>query len=1113
MRLPVPVARRSFEVNVLPSHSDSTSSSGVTTTSYFARSSSEDTTGKSPFDDNEDQGFSSEDDTGIFYTESDSMRRLSSSDIYDSILGPRLQFAPRSQSQLEMSDDFGERGSMQEDTDDFSMMMQDFNNDDSLNLKFSKHRSSIPEPLRGPLLSNDNGDTQDFSKPSEGAGTSTYTSQMSEHSGLVTDEDTDMDITSPIGVGIHALAQEEPPKTFAQDEDNTEIFSDGGTTMEMTLPIGHGIVQISGESTSANSESHASLDWQGMNSGVNGVTGSSSSPPTHSAGLTHEFQKENATYSTRPHDDEPQQPPSTPPRRVSLLREGASLPSTPRRSLGTPGKFTSKTHAQLNVFLDNVERQLKSVESCAPAPPIYRVSHVSPETSNLTKRIARYSIGTTFSAPESIQDRLASMQDTNPDDNTMDFDQAFLSQQIPHEDSIFDERITLAGASQLSTQPSQLTQPSQPSQSSDLFQQSQSLPVTRPFMGSNITTERRVVDATQDDNVESTADESFGELPPITLNKFLGLIGISFLEFSVTSRRRTLPPKPVVADSSMDDILTQMTCLLAEVESYKNGCGMLKSFVEDSRKMTAEVEQQVNDENPDFIREYREGDGVFKEFVKERLKLLRAHCRLETFESFHYWRDDLYVYQQETLEYHKAKLGEDTSTVRKIGKSVSQLSEHVTKRHAELKRQLEEFRQRKSSFAQYDKDRMASLAEDIEEQGSQLEQFRTIVVNKRKEQAEIAAKEEQTRLIEQGFVERIAVAEKTIEEHSFAKPEDIVKSKNALSALQAIHGWEQLGQSSLPMSVTSATALQNGATKLEFVHDRSLKASIDMSKVGKVDSNNTDNPAIQLSLLEDEGLTFGLSLAEGPKMSIRGTAPKALVSLKEYAGLLKDFSSMIASKYSTNVGISKILYDINLYWTKVKSIYRQVEQVRARHTVDLVAGSAENLKELEANNNNNNNGNNNSSNNDGVTNNQNGRRPTTAPIVLLDIRVLFLFSAFGSSWKKKTTTTKKKKISKSTRQQNRGHHQGQDDGDGHMTDEENESHEPAEPFKFYIWFTFTLDDLMNFPAPNSLTWRLEVVYGNISRNQIAEAVAPCIKKGGYNMLREACKNINGLKKQ
>lgn len=428
------ILRRSFEVSVYPGHSDSTGSSGIAT-SLFVRDSSEDTGGKSPFDDDVDQGSSSEDDEGNFYPSANLMKRSSGVGIYqgdnDDILGPQLQLGTQSQSQTDYADLFGDRESMHDDTEDYSISGNDFKDPgDSLILNFRKHRSSLPGRSVS-MLNND--DTADYSSIGQrrSDGTKSTVGIMSEHSGLITDEDTDMDITSPIGAGIHALAQEQPPAAFAQDEDNTDLFSEGGTTMDMTMPIGSGIVEVNKAVASEDIPS----EWR-RNSGTPPATNSRPIPTTssnveHPSDNTnnHPTNTTNDTHTGGATNSTDQQPPSTPSRRISILR-GGSPSSTPRRGLGTPGKFTPRTHARYNIFPEVIENQLKNVEASSTTP-VFRTSHVSPETSNLAKRIARYSIG--FTAPDRFQDKIASTQDTNQDDDTMDLDQAFSGSQFSNE--------------------------------------------------------------------------------------------------------------------------------------------------------------------------------------------------------------------------------------------------------------------------------------------------------------------------------------------------------------------------------------------------------------------------------------------------------------------------------------------------------------------------------------------------------------------------------------------------------------------------------------------------------------------------------------------------------
>lgn len=149
---------------------------------------------------------------------------------------------------------------------------------------------------------------------------------------------------------------------------------------------------------------------------------------------------------------------------------------------------------------------------------------------------------------------------------------------------------------------------------------------------------------------------------------------------------------------------------------------------------------------------------------------------------------------------------------------------------------------------------------------------------------------------------------------------------------------------------------------------------------------------------------------------------------------------MIAAKYKPGTAINKILRDISQFWSKVCLIRNEVELARAHHVVDLVAGSEENQRELESN---------------GVSKQKQQRVAGSTPVVLLDIRVRFT-GPFALTRRSVRRNSERNSDDRST---NGG--------------------AVSEPVKFYLWFTFTLNDILNFPGPDSFAWRIEFVYGDI----------------------------------
>ncbi|KAF9348452.1 hypothetical protein BGX26_000154 [Mortierella sp. AD094] len=1089
---------RSFEVNIYSGHSDSTGSSGAGTP-FFLPSSDLDI-GKTPFDDGDvDNGSSSEDDSN-FFPDANLMKRSSGVGLYqedqDSILGPRIDLAQAGDGRLSQRSE-----NLDDGTQEYSM-----------EFRFLKHRSSIPERLPTPPPQQYDGDqefTNDFldsqqyhadqiDSLSKGLPTSISGGDISnDHSDIgkpiplvahndlsnnilsigddmdlsiaealgkddrsILDEDTDMDITAPIGIGIQQISQELPPTAFHHAEDHTALFSDLGTPMDITQPFGVGILEANDESVAAESAPGtsafrgASLPSTPVRSTRDSIVLNNSNDKTVEHQTQGRTQKETGDYSQADHS-QPEQAtaPSTPPRRSSY----------PRRSLGTPGRFTPSVKARPNIFPEVLEKQLQTLESTIQTEPVFRASHVSPETSSLAKRIYRYSVGVSFRRASNFENKLEEDRDDTMDltplDKRRSSTQNFSNDIFNDNQSHADEDMTEVNGND--------------DQTEEIYRNDAA---------------EAAPESHETAHDEGGDDDSFTELPPITLSKFLSLVGITFLDhLNASTRRRTIPHRTNEADPSTEtyrsaDLVKAMAVSMQELHSYREACRLLKQSIDTSRAFADEQEKKVGKKNPEYFREFRESNSDTKDFMKDRLKMIKVHSKLETNAAFSSWKTDVLKVEQETLEQHLVELKKDITNLGSIASTLVKEKAKVLPRRDELKRQLNQATERQRSYELCDKEQLASLAEAAEEQGAQIEHYESIKAKKAKELAEVRARVEQLSLAEKAAKARISEAEKTIQKHQYVRTEDLSRARDVLSIIQATHHWEPIRSS--PSATNSlTTTLQRGDKPLEFVYDKTLRVSIDVAKIGK------DPSAVQLSEFEEENMMdFDLSLVDRQRLTISALAPRKRRPVKEYLGLLHDYVAMVAAKYKAGTTISKILNDISQFWTKICLIQREVELIRAHHVVDLVAGSAENLKELELN---------------GDKNSKLVAGSTT-PLVVLDIRVRFTGPLMGAR--------------RSTRQKSQGDEEMEDvDGiEGHSNGRSKRSNGSSasvtEPVKFYLWFTFTLNDILNFPGASSFTWRLELVYGNISDEHVAQAIGPAAKKGGYDVLREACIKVNQLLK-
>lgn len=135
-------------------------------------------------------------------------------------------------------------------------------------------------------------------------------------------------------------------------------------------------------------------------------------------------------------------------------------------------------------------------------------------------------------------------------------------------------------------------------------------------------------------------------------------MGISFLDQLYTStRRRTIPHQSSSSESYRSaDLIKAKAIFTQELNSYREACRLLKQSIEKTRAFCVEQEKKVMESNPDYFREFRESNADTKEFMKDRLKLVKSHAKLDTSVQFSGLKSELLERQQASLEEHLDKL-------------------------------------------------------------------------------------------------------------------------------------------------------------------------------------------------------------------------------------------------------------------------------------------------------------------------------------------------------------------------------------------------------------------------------------------------------------------------
>ncbi|RKP09779.1 Spc7 kinetochore protein-domain-containing protein [Thamnocephalis sphaerospora] len=225
--------------------------------------------------------------------------------------------------------------------------------------------------------------------------------------------------------------------------------------------------------------------------------------------------------------------------------------------------------------------------------------------------------------------------------------------------------------------------------------------------------------------VDLSQDLSRDELANITLQSFLQMVGIQFMDrLTTTKRRETLPPSASSASVTSTEQLTALTTLAPMAELYEFCCNELQAYIARAQEVNAQLETDMTNTNPALVEEYLDSPHERREDFERQLKLNKAYARAQTMETWYRWRGRLYHPILAALQNHLDRLTRDTEILNGFNNRVGPIMPKLRKRHNNAAHQLQEKKTRQEEIAKCDSEQLASLEEAIDEQSVQLAGFR-----------------------------------------------------------------------------------------------------------------------------------------------------------------------------------------------------------------------------------------------------------------------------------------------------------------------------------------------------------------------------------------------------
>ena len=132
----------------------------------------------------------------------------------------------------------------------------------------------------------------------------------------------------------------------------------------------------------------------------------------------------------------------------------------------------------------------------------------------------------------------------------------------------------------------------------------------------------------------------------ITLQSFLNMTNIHFIELSTTKRRHTAAPEPnrpsqEGVEVSLESCFAAAATTLPLLELYQHATRELKSYISSGRKLIRTIEVETLADQPQLFREYVDAKADVKMIMDNQFRNGKSNARLQSKQGWYIWREQL----------------------------------------------------------------------------------------------------------------------------------------------------------------------------------------------------------------------------------------------------------------------------------------------------------------------------------------------------------------------------------------------------------------------------------------------------------------------------------------
>ncbi|KLU88098.1 hypothetical protein MAPG_07085 [Magnaporthiopsis poae ATCC 64411] len=350
-------------------------------------------------------------------------------------------------------------------------------------------------------------------------------------------------------------------------------------------------------------------------------------------------------------------------------------------------------------------------------------------------------------------------------------------------------------------------------------------------------------------NPEALAQEEEDDSEAISLQDFLNLTSIRFMELTTTKRRHTVVPsanksgsdEDGKADMSFERCVVAGACTVPMLELYQHSCRELKKYISEGRDIVREIEMETLEDNPPLFREYMSATPEFKLLMDNQFKNVKTHARLLSKAMWYEWRMKLQEGLKEGLDRTVEGFESDEQILRKQRELIDSVLPGMVARLESLQREHRALDEAARELADCDPEELEAARERLTAANDDVAVKRRAIAALREDLRESEADVEELVGRKVECLAEIKEAERVREECRGWSSGEIMALKARVAAIEEEHGWAVTGCSGTTVSMTyrreielvfdptcHATALQQGGAAQANSNSTTSTTTIDL---------------------------------------------------------------------------------------------------------------------------------------------------------------------------------------------------------------------------------------------------------------------------------------------